>query len=520
MAAAGVVAAVVDASPPPELIRLLPPPPPAPRPLPPAAQTLASAPPLLGPYTLGNGLRLFLIEDHEAPLVRGTLLLKGGSRGVPPEKLGLGAIASLSQRSGGSASLPGPALDDALADLAADVEVSTGPLAFSLEFGCLSRDAPRVLPIVSELARAPLFPEDRVAAAKAQVLSSLAHADDDAGDVARRVLLESLYGADSVYVRRPTPETAASVTRSDVAAFHARWQRPDAAVLGVVGDFEAAEMRALVERAFGAWKPAEGEPAKPPELPTSRPPSLPATAAAAAAAAAPGNDQQQQQQQPPVVLLIDRPGLSQATVAAGEPGVDVSDRDTPSLDVLSSALNSFGGALFDSVRSRDALAYSVSASWDSPADHRGVFLASADTSRPGELLLELRRALNGVVEPPRSSSGGAVLSPEAIARAREQALEQYAFSLGGSPARMSRALSYDVLGLPQDFSRRYRDRLAAVTPRSVREAAARQLHPDAQLVVVAADGRTAARELEASGFRVVRVSAEGVAEEAAAAPAL
>jgi len=482
----------------------------------------------------GNGMRVFLIEDHEAPLVRGTLLLKGGSRGVPSGKLGLGAIAALSQRSGGSAAHPGPALDDALADLAADVEVSAGPLAFSLDFGCLSRDAPDVLPLVAELARAPLFPEDRVSAARAQVLASLSHADDDAGDAARRAVLERLYGADSLYARRPTAATAGAVTREDVAAFARRWQRPDAAVLGVVGDFDPAEMRALVERDFGGWRPAPGEPAAPPALPTSRPPSLPPQPAEAAAAAAGKGAAEagRPAARPPVVLLIDRPGLAQATVVAGEPGVGVDDPDTPSLDVLATALNSFGGALFDSVRSRDALAYSVSAAWDSPADHLGVFLASADTSRPAELLPELRRALLGVVDSapspgassspsasspssssPTSSSGA--VSAEAVARAREQSLEQYAFSLGGSPSRLSRALSYDVLGLPQDFQRRYRDRLAAVTPASVRAAARRRLHPDAQLVVVAADGRTAGPELEAAGFRVVRLE-EATGDAAAA----
>jgi predicted Zn-dependent peptidase len=30
--------------------------------------------------TLGNGMRVFLLEDHELPLVRGSLLMRGGQR--------------------------------------------------------------------------------------------------------------------------------------------------------------------------------------------------------------------------------------------------------------------------------------------------------------------------------------------------------------------------------------------------------------------------------------------------------
>lgn len=56
---------------------------------------------------------------------------------------------------------------------------------------------------------------------------------------------------------------------------------------------------------------------------------------------------------PSQVLLVDRPGLKQATVALGEPGVGLKDPDSPALDVLTSVLNNFGGRLFNQIRSRE-----------------------------------------------------------------------------------------------------------------------------------------------------------------------
>ena len=56
---------------------------------------------------------------------------------------------------------------------------------------------------------------------------------------------------------------------------------------------------------------------------------------------------------PSQVLLVDRPGLKQATVALGEPGVGLRDPDSPALDVLTSVLNNFGGRLFNQIRSRE-----------------------------------------------------------------------------------------------------------------------------------------------------------------------
>jgi zinc protease len=36
---------------------------------------------------LNNGLRVFLVEDHEVPLVKGTLAMRGGQRAVPAQKV-------------------------------------------------------------------------------------------------------------------------------------------------------------------------------------------------------------------------------------------------------------------------------------------------------------------------------------------------------------------------------------------------------------------------------------------------
>ena len=41
---------------------------------------------------LSNGLVIFLQEDHELPFITGTILIRGGSRNEPDDKLGLVSI--------------------------------------------------------------------------------------------------------------------------------------------------------------------------------------------------------------------------------------------------------------------------------------------------------------------------------------------------------------------------------------------------------------------------------------------
>ena len=39
--------------------------------------------------TLANGLRVFLLEDHEVPVVHGTVLMRGGQRASPGDQVGM-----------------------------------------------------------------------------------------------------------------------------------------------------------------------------------------------------------------------------------------------------------------------------------------------------------------------------------------------------------------------------------------------------------------------------------------------
>ena len=52
---------------------------------------------------LPNGMVIFLQEDHELPLIRGSAQIRGGSRDVPADKAGLTSIYGASWRTGGKA---------------------------------------------------------------------------------------------------------------------------------------------------------------------------------------------------------------------------------------------------------------------------------------------------------------------------------------------------------------------------------------------------------------------------------
>ena len=68
-----------------------------------------------------------------------------------------------------------------------------------------------------------------------QVLNVIDHLWDNPAAIPKRQLGRLLYGADSVFARTPRPEQVQALSRADISAHLARWQRPDNAVLGIAG---------------------------------------------------------------------------------------------------------------------------------------------------------------------------------------------------------------------------------------------------------------------------------------------
>src|SRR5271156_1980309 len=83
---------------------------------------------------LANGLVIFLQEDHELPFINGTILIRGGSRDEPADKIGLVSLYGQTWRTSGTAAIDGDKLDDVLEDKAASIESSGGAATTSISW--------------------------------------------------------------------------------------------------------------------------------------------------------------------------------------------------------------------------------------------------------------------------------------------------------------------------------------------------------------------------------------------------
>jgi len=204
-------------------------------------------------FTLKNGLQVFLMEDHELPLIEVHARIRTGSNYEPPEKTGLASLMGTVQRTGGTTRQTGDQVDDFLAARAATIETGIGDDSGSASMNCLKQDFDDVFKVFGEILRQPAFAQDKLEVAKLAENSGIARRNDSVGEITSREISRLVYGTNSPLGRNTEYATIAAVTREDLAAWHKKYYLPNSVLLGIVGDFSSQQMKQKIEAAFADW---------------------------------------------------------------------------------------------------------------------------------------------------------------------------------------------------------------------------------------------------------------------------
>ena len=191
---------------------------------------------------------IFLQEDHELPVVGGTMRIRGGSIQEPAKKVGLVDAYGAVWRTGGTTSGTGDELDDFLETRAAKVETGGGADSTTISFNCLKDKLDEVFPVFLEVLREPAFRADKLELAKTQMNTDIARRNDDIGEIAGREAVRLAYGRDNPYARIPEYSTVAALTRDDLVQWHETFVHPNNIILGVSGDFDPKAMERVSAR--------------------------------------------------------------------------------------------------------------------------------------------------------------------------------------------------------------------------------------------------------------------------------
>jgi predicted Zn-dependent peptidase len=403
--------------------------------------------------TLPNGMKLLLLEDHELPLINLSARIRTGSMYEPAEKVGLADITGEVMRTGGTPTMTGDEIDEALEAMAASVETGIGLDAGWASLSVLKDDVDKTLGILADVLMHPAFPPDKIELAKIQHRTAISRRNDEPDQIASREFDKLIYGPGSVYARHTEYATIDAITRDDLVAFHKRFFGPNTMMAAVWGDFETEEMVQKIERAFAGWEKIE-----------------------AAVPPAPKVEYEYVR----TVNVVPRSDLNQSNIVLGHIGGLRSDPDYFALVVANQILGGgFTGRLFKNVRSRQGLAYSVFGSYESDFAHRGAFGLGCQTK--SESTVQAIQAILSEVEKLRQTE----VSDEELRIAKESFLNSFVFFFDTEGEIVTRLLTYEYYDYPADFLLQTREQVEKVTKADILRVAQKHLHPDkVQILVV------------------------------------
>jgi zinc protease len=402
-------------------------------------------------YELDNGMVVYLVEDRDLPLISGTAIIRTGSRFESANKIGLAELTGAVMRSGGTQKHPADKLNTILEQKAASVETSISDSSGSASFSTLTEDLETVFPLFTEVLRQPAFAPDQLAILKNQQQGSIARRNDDPEAIAEREFNKVIYGSTSPYARTIEYDTINNISRQDAINFYQTYVRPENIILGIVGDFATEQMIERVENAFGNWQ-------------VNTPP---------AALEPPAATQKYNQG----IFAIDRPQQTQSNVLLGHIGGRFDSPDYPTLSVLNGVLNGFGGRLFNEVRSRQGLAYTVYAAWNPGYDHDGMFIAGGQTQTNNTV--PLIQSVTNEIKKLRNE----LVTEQELDNAKESILNSFVFNFQNPSQTLSRLMRYEYFDYPEDFIFTYQDKVQNTSREDILDAAQKYLQPD-QLVTL------------------------------------
>ena len=443
-------------------------------------RTVTPSPGAIRPYEfpavtrerLGNGTQVCLV-GVPLPVVTAMVVLRAGETTVRARQAGL-AVLSGDALEGGTARLSSRELAKALEDVGASFGAATGWDSTTVAVSCMAEHLPEAMPLLGEMVRSPAFETAEFDRYKAQRLATAAQRRMDPSALAADSHARFVFAPGGTYARPlgGTEDSLGGLDAGDARDFVAgRYGSAEAAVV-MVGDLDPGEAMAIAEAGLGDWRREAGTVPEPSASPRRR---------------------------ERTVHVMHRPGSVQSQIRVGHVGVPRSVADYFPLMVLNLILGgSFSSRLNLNLRERNGFTYGV----------RSVFAARRG---PGPFAVSTAVA-NAVTGAATAEIFKEIEALVAGGPAREEVETATSYLAGVFPLRMettgqiaSRIAQLIVYDLPEDYYRRYRDRVREVTRDQVAGAARQHIRPGELCTVVVGDADAVVPQLEALNIGAVVV---------------
>jgi len=400
-------------------------------------------------FTLANGLKVFVVENHKLPKVSYSLQFnidpfsEGDKKGFTDLFAELMATATATRTKN---------------QINQEIDFIGGTLSFSaagLYASSLKKHQDKLLELMSDVLLNPVFNQDELEKIKKQTISGLVSNENQPSAMAGNIQGVLNYGKNHPYGEIMTKQTVDNVTLADCKGYYEVYFKPNVAYLAIVGDITLDEAKKITEKYFGGWKRGN--------VPKND----------VAAVKDPGETK---------VAFVPRPGAVQSSIRITYPvllmpGTEEGIKAKVMDEILGGGSSS---RLFRNLRETYNLTYGAYSDLNSDK-YIGNFTAYAEVRTSGtdsavnEFLNEINKLRNEKV------------TQEELQGVINNLTGKFAISLENPSTVAQFAINIDKYGMPKDYYETYLTKLAAVTVDDVHAMAQKYLRPENAHIVIVGD---------------------------------
>ncbi|WP_171032920.1 M16 family metallopeptidase [Fodinibius saliphilus] len=418
-------------------------------------------------FTTDNGIKFFLVQDNELPLINVNARIKTGGVQVPNKKAGLASVTGSVIRSGGTNNIPADSLNALLENKAASIETGMGFSSGSASMDVLKKDFEMLLPVFIEVLTNPAFPKDKIELTKKQQKSGISRRNDNSRQIASREFKRLIYGKNSVYGRNNEYATINNISREDIVKFHKSNFVAENMMVGVVGDFDASEMKQKLRNAFREIPAGNENELTFPEVNYEAKSSI---------------------------NFINKSDVNQSFVLMGHLGGLRDNPDYPKIQVMNRVLSGgFSGRLMQKVRTELGLAYAVFGQYGMNSFYPGVFFAGVQTksSTTSEAIDAIIKQIERLQEEP--------ITQQELQDTKDQILNSSVFEYDSYEEVLRKQMSYEYRGLAENAFEQYIEGVKNTTIEDVQQVAQEYLNPEKLEILVVGNKDEIGNQLQKYG---------------------
>jgi len=202
-------------------------------------------------FTLDNGLKVFVIENHKLPKITFSLIL---DRDPILEKEYMGYInlaGDLLRR--GTTSRTKEQIDEEIDFIGANLNTSGASISGS----SLTKHFDKLMNLFADVLLNSEFKQEELDKLKKQMLSGLEAAKEEPNAIAANLRRVLVYGADHPYGEVLTEKSVEAINLELCKQYYKEYFRPNISLLVLVGDINVQDAKKLVSKYLDSWEKKE-----------------------------------------------------------------------------------------------------------------------------------------------------------------------------------------------------------------------------------------------------------------------